>query len=66
MGIEQENARAVLAKLENDSKHTTPTDEANKQTKNDDMNDPKNHKEGPVDSRWHKDANGHYTHPDFE
>lgn len=63
----EENARAALAKLEHNPKYTTVTKEADEQTRNGDMNNPKNHKkDGAQDARWHKDADGNYHHPDFE
>lgn len=67
MGSKEENARAALKKLEDDPKHTKPTKETDEQTKNDKFDDPKfNDKDGKVDPKWHRDADGHYSNPDYE
>lgn len=67
MSSKEENARAALAKLEKDSKHTVRTPEADKQTRDDDMKDPKFHRtDGVIDLKWRLDKNGHWDNPDFE
>lgn len=61
----EDNARKRLKDLEDNPKHKY-SKEADEQTRNDDINDPKFNKDGEQDARWHKDANGNYTSPDFE
>lgn len=64
----QDEARERVKKLEADPKHKF-SKEADDQTRNDNMNDPKFHKgqdNDPIDSKWKKDEQGNWSHPDFE
>lgn len=57
--MSKEEARKRLADLEKDAKHTTQTEETDKQTKTDDINDPKFHSVGNVlDEGWKQDKDG--------
>lgn len=65
MTPKDEVARQKLAALEADPKHTTPNEDAHRQTKDDDINDPANHDlTGEVDPRWTQDKNGNWIDPD--
>lgn len=59
--MSEKEARERIAKLEKDPKHTTRTEETDKQTKTDDINDPKFHKDGnTLDPEWKKDNQGNW------
>jgi hypothetical protein len=67
MTAKQDKARKFLEELEKDPKHTTRTPEADRQTRNDRLDDPKfNKKDGNIDPKWRKDKDGNWDHPDFE
>jgi hypothetical protein len=63
---ERGQARAELAKLEHDPKHTTPPAEHDRSTRAERLDDPARQKPHKLDPGWTTGPDGHPYHPDFE
>lgn len=62
-----ERARQKIGELEKVSKHVTRTQDTDRQTKNDDLDDPSfNKKDEKVDPQWRQDEDGNWVHPNFK
>lgn len=66
MPDEHANARARIAQLEKDPKHTGPNPVHNKLTEGHSLDDPKHQGNPHLDPGWKQDAEGEWSHPDYK